>query len=169
MRLAFLTPARVNIIYISTDGCQKPQSLAPQGFQEFIFDTPIYSMPTHNYTIYRLAISLYCSIHISHSIWSFGFGAPHIVHTSLLCISYLHTMSVIAGGIGDKSSSPSYQRSSYHFSFASMTWFQSIKWQKQKRNGVCLVGMMGSMISPLCHLQSQTSFVSMRYKARKCV
>lgn len=57
MRLAFLTPARVNIIYISTDGCQKPQSLAPQGFQEFIFDTPIYSMLVNGYTIYRLSIS----------------------------------------------------------------------------------------------------------------
>lgn len=67
MRLAFLTPARVNIIYISTDGCQKPQSLAPQGFQEFIFDTPIYSMLVNRYTIYRLPISLYRSIHLSHA------------------------------------------------------------------------------------------------------
>ena len=57
MRLAFLTPARVNIIYISTDGCQKPQSLGAQGFQEFIFDTPIYSMLVDEYTIYRLSIS----------------------------------------------------------------------------------------------------------------
>src|SRR5574344_596563 len=124
MRLAFLTPARVNIIYISTDGCQKPQSLGAQGFQEFIFDTPIYSMPTHNYTIYRLSTS-YIVPYIYHVhtpiTYLFVFGAPHIIHTSLLCIAYLHTISVIAGGIGDKSSSPSYQLSIHHFSFASAT------------------------------------------------
>ena len=67
MRLAFLTPARVNIIYISTDGCQKPLALIFQWFQSFIFDTPIYSISTHTYTIYRLPISLYCSIHLSHA------------------------------------------------------------------------------------------------------
>ena len=132
MRLAFLTPARVNIIYISTDRCQKPLALILQWFQGFIFDTPIYSMSTHNYTICSLSIlpHLYCSncfIHISHNVWSFGFDAPHIIHTPLLCTSYLQTMSVIVNGIWDKSESASYQLSPYHFAFASMTSYFETK------------------------------------------
>src|SRR5574344_1640336 len=91
MRLAFLTPARVNIIYISTDRCQKPQSLAPQGFQEFIFDTPIYSMTTHNYTIYRLSISLHTPItqHFLFWLWSATrhtyFPTLHLILTNDVC------------------------------------------------------------------------------------
>ena len=38
-----------------------------------------------------------------------------------------------------------------------------------KRNGVCLVGMMDSMISPLCHQQSQILCASMRCEVGKCV
>ena len=40
---------------------------------------------------------------------------------------------------------------------------------KAKKNGMSFVGMMGSMIYPLCHLQSQILCASMRRKARKCV
>ena len=161
MRLAFLTPARVNIIYISTDRCHKPLALILQGFHGFIVDTPIYSMSTHNYTICRLSIlpRLYCSncrIHISHNVWSFGFGAPHIIHTSLLCISYLQTISVIADGIGDKSQSPSYQRSSYHFSFASMTWYLLTN----SFGSACLISLHISNIKPDQPLGSVSNNVS---------
>ena len=80
MRLAFLTPARVNIIYISTDGGQKPQSLAPQGFQEFIFDTPIYSMLVNEYTIYRLSMS---------------YIVPYTYHISLCLLALVRHTSYI--------------------------------------------------------------------------
>lgn len=68
----------------------------------------------------------YRSIHTSHISWSFGFGAPHIMHTSLLRSSYLHTMFVMVDGIGDKSHNPSYHLSIHHFSFASkISYFET--------------------------------------------
>src|SRR5574344_2684743 len=101
-------------------GVKNRKALCPKGFKSS-FLTPLYIVCLHLATQY--IDYLYRSIHLSHNSWSFGFGAPHIIHTSLLCISYLQTMSVIAGGIGDKSSSPSYQLSIHHFSFASATWY----------------------------------------------
>ena len=105
-------------------GVKNRKALRPKGFKSS-FLTPLYIVCLHIATQY--IDYLYRSIHLSHSISSFGFGLPHAIHISLLCISYLHTMSVIVGGIGDKSSSPSYQLSPHHFSFASMTSYFETK------------------------------------------
>src|SRR5574344_1489428 len=109
-------------------GVKNRKALCPKGFKSS-FLTPLYIVCLHTttqYIDYLHPILFHTSItyiHLSHISLSFGFGAPHIIHTSLLRISYLHTISVITDGIGDKSSSPSYQLSIHHFSFASATWY----------------------------------------------
>ena len=105
-------------------GVKNRKALCPKGFKSS-FLTPLYIVCLHTTTQY--IDYLYRSIHLSHNSWSFDFGLPHIIHTSLLCISYLQTISVIAGGIGDKSESPSYQLSPHHFSYASMTSYFETK------------------------------------------